>query len=134
MLPILNFLLHFRLINIERNHLKSFLTLLARANVSTVFTALTIKYRNLNAEFHTFYCLRSYCMNRVSIEISRLCVVKDERTNSSVWTRVGTFITLYTVLAIPYGYKCLYTTFLIGCCSILPSAVYRAIFYEIRHF
>ena len=49
-------------------------------------------------------------------------------------TSVGTLVTLYTVLAVPYGHEALYTTLFIGRGSVLPGTVCGAMVDEIRDF
>ena len=118
-LPVLCFLLHILCVYVERNHLESLLeltgllVLLAWANVGTVAAAKTVEYRNLNAEVHTLESSRSLdllCLK--TFDACKLCVGKNERTDSCVRTYERTLVTLDTVLYVPYRNECLNTTLL----------------------
>ncbi len=107
------------------NHLQRLLTLLARTDIRTVAATETVKNIDLLNETHTGECLADGGDRMLFAErcCSSLLGCEDKRTDTCVRTNVRTFVTLDTVLRIPFRNESRDTALLISGCALLPCAV-----------
>ena len=106
-------------------HRKSFNAFLTRTYISTVTTAEAVKHVYLLYEPHTGKIF-AHSRNSTILGIWRglqLFFIKNKRTNRRMRTHIGTFIALYTVLRIPFGYESGHSALLVTCRTRSPCTV-----------
>ena len=118
----------FRQLAFEVLHSQSLATLLrvARTDIGTVATTQTVENVYLNTECHTVECF-TYSLQLSEVGTLLLFSIEYERTDGSVRTNVSTLVTLDTVLSVPFGNECGYTTFLIFGSALFPSTVFNTL-------
>ena len=117
----------------ELCHREGLVTLLTWTNISTVATTCTVENWYLNTELHSFELLWSDDVECLLIEVSLLCLIQYEWTDTSVRTNVWTLVTLDTVLCIPLWNEGSNTTLVECSCTYWPCTVNSTMINEVRN-